>query len=157
MDWAITSLKEGNGAAGNWLISLAGKNTAVISHFHSLSARLTVKQWSKHAWQNAIHLSLQTCNSRISQIQNISEPRRRLQNEGKRNLYNDSYNERLQLTAMKFLESILSHVEILFGAICQGRRDRIYCLLHCTIAGLGALLRCESWQKPLIWRERILA
>lgn len=60
-------------------------------------------------------------------------------------------NECLQLIPLRFLETILSHVEILFGAICHGKRDRIHYLLHSIIAGPGVLLRWERSQKSPWW------
>lgn len=62
-------------------------------------------------------------------------------------------NESSQLIPLRFLETILSHVEILFGAICHGKQDRIYYLLHSIIAGPGVLPRWERSQKYILWRK----
>lgn len=47
----------------------------------------------------------------------------------------------MPLFQIRFLETILSHVEMLFGAICRGKRDTIYYLLHSIIVELSARLR----------------
>ena len=64
-------------------------------------------------------------------------------------------NKCLQLIPLRFLETILSHVEILFGAICHGKRDRIYYLLHSIIAGPGVLLEVGDidTEIPILMRK----
>lgn len=79
--------------------------------------------------------------------QNFKLGRRRRENVGF--IIAHCTNECVQPIPLRFLETILSHVEILFGAICHGKRDRIYYLLHSIIAGLGILPRWERLQKDL--------
>lgn len=107
--------------------------------------------WSrpKHVCENTINLSLrQTLNMQLQiKTQNSEYVRTSNWDTNLAFIIAHCTNECLQLIPLRFLETILSHVEMLFGAICHGKRDRIYYLLHNIIAGLGILLKWERSQK----------
>lgn len=133
-----------------------------MGRFYSLSAFLAVPKAEtclrKHP--SAVFMSDRTSNMQLQTqntvCQNFKLGRRCRRRENVGFITAHCTNECLQLIPLRFLETILSHVEFLFGAICHGKRDRIYYLLHSIIAGPGVLLRWERSQKSLFWRGNSL-
>lgn len=115
----------------------------------TLVVYLYIKQHFKHATPNK-HPKTQ------KRVRTLNCRRRCRRKENLGFIIAHCTNECLQLIPLRFLETILSHVEILFGAICHGKRDRIYYLLHSIIAGPGVLPRWESRRNPYFWRGNTL-
>lgn len=127
------------------MVFLVWKNAAVISQlgrFYSSHLSVFIPNMTSN-----MQPQTNTQNSKI--CQNFKLGRRRRSRENVAFIVAQCTNECLMLIPLRFLETILSHVEILFGAICHGKRDRIYYLLHSIIARPGVLLRWERSENAL--------
>lgn len=63
----------------------------------------------------------------------------------------------MQLIPLRFLETILSHVEILFGAICHGKTGQNLLFITQHNCGAGCITEVgEITEIPILWRTNSL-